>query len=296
MHPAFPFLGHGIGLRHEHFGHLLDEGAAGVDWFEAISENFFEPGGRPKAVLDKVRAARPVVLHGVSLGIGGVDPLSETYLGALDALARRVEPAWVSDHLCWAGHGGAYGHDLWPLPLSEEALDHVARRVQAVQERLGRPLMLENVSSYVDFVASTVPEWQFLNELARRTGCGLLLDVNNVYVSARNHGFSAEAYVDAIEPAYVGQIHLAGHDDYGAYLFDSHVGPVPDPVWQLYERALRRLGPVSTLVEWDTDVPAYASVVAEASRAASLARGLLGDVGASPRTAPGRPPYPLHGP
>jgi uncharacterized protein (UPF0276 family) len=296
MHPAFPFLGHGIGLRREHFGHLLDGDAAGVDWFEAISENFFEPGGRPKAVLDKVRAARPVVLHGVSLGIGGVDPLSESYLGALDALAQRVEPAWVSDHLCWAGHGGAYGHDLWPLPLSEEALDHVARRVQAVQERLGRPLMLENVSSYVDFVASTVPEWQFLNELARRTGCGLLLDVNNVYVSARNHGFSAEAYIDAVEPAHVGQIHLAGHDDYGSYLFDSHTGPVPDPVWQLYERALRRLGPVSTLVEWDTDVPAYASVVAEASRAASLAQGLLGDVGASPRTAPGRPPYPLHGP
>ncbi len=279
MHPAFPFLGHGVGLRREHFTHLLGEGPAGVDWFEAISENFFEPGGRPKAVLERVRAARPVVLHGVSLGIGGVDPLSNEYLDALDALARRVEPAWVSDHLCWAGYGGAYGHDLWPLPLSEEALAHVAGRVQAVQERLGRPVLLENVSSYVDFAASTVPEWQFLNELARRSGCGLLLDVNNVYVSAHNHGFSAEAYVDAIEPAFVGQIHLAGHDDHGAYLFDSHVGPVPDPVWRLYERALARFGPVSTLIEWDTDVPPFTAVVAESERAASIARARFGAVG-----------------
>jgi uncharacterized protein len=275
MHPAFPFLGHGIGLRREHFPHLLAEGPGVVDWFEAISENFFEPGGRPKAVLERVRAARPIVLHGVSLGIGGVDPLSDDYLDALDALAQWAQPAWVSDHLCWAGHGGEYGHDLWPLPLSEEALAHVAGRVHAVQERLRRPILLENVSSYVDFVASHIPEWEFLNELARRTGCGLLLDVNNVYVSAHNHGFSAEAYIDAIEPAFVGQLHLAGHEDYGAYLFDSHLGPVPDPVWRLYERALGRLGAVSTLVEWDTSVPAYDVVVADSERAASIARAAL---------------------
>lgn len=275
MHPAFPFLGHGIGLRREHFPHLLAEGPGVVDWFEAISENFFEPGGRPKAVLERVRAARPIVLHGVSLGIGGVSPLSAEYLDALDALTQWAQPAWVSDHLCWVGHGGEYGHDLWPLPLSEEALAHVAGRVHAVQERLRRPILIENVSSYVDFVASHIPEWEFLNELARRTGCGLLLDINNVYVSAHNHGFSAEAYLDAIEPAFVGQLHLAGHEDYGAYLFDSHLGPVPDPVWRLYERALGRLGAVSTLVEWDTSVPAYDVVVADSERAASIARAAL---------------------
>ncbi len=160
---------------------------------------------------------------------------------------------------------------------------HVTGRVQAVQERLGRPLLIENVSSYVAFASSTLPEWEFLNELARRSGCGLLLDVNNVYVSARNHAFSAEAYVDAVEPAFVGQLHLAGHDDYGSYLFDSHVGPVPAPVWKLYERAVARLGPVSTLVEWDTDIPPYAVVAAESARAAAIARTLLGAAGEAPR-------------
>lgn len=288
MHSAFPFLGHGVGLRREHYAHLFAEGPGAVDWFEAISENFFEPGGRPKAVLEHVRATRPVVLHGVSLGIGGVDPLPDEYLTTLAELARRVEPAWVSDHLCWGGYNGTYGHDLWPLPLSEEALAHVTGRVQAVQERLGRPLLIENVSSYVAFASSTLPEWEFLNELARRSGCGLLLDVNNVYVSARNHAFSAEAYVDAVEPAFVGQLHLAGHDDYGSYLFDSHVGPVPDPVWKLYERAIARLGPVSTLVEWDTAIPSYAVVAAESARAAAIARTLLGAAGEAPR-APTHP-------
>ncbi|HEU4537214.1 MAG TPA: DUF692 domain-containing protein, partial [Polyangiaceae bacterium] len=215
---------------------------------------------------------------------------SDEYLDALAALARRVEPAWVSDHLCWGGYQGTYGHDLWPLPLSEEALAHVVGRVQAVQERLGRPLLIENVSSYVAFAASTLPEWEFLNELARRSGCGLLLDVNNVYVSARNHAFSAEAYVDAIEPAFVGQLHLAGHDDFGSYLFDSHLGPVPDPVWQLYERTIARMGPVSTLVEWDTDVPPYPVVAADSARAAAIARARFGAAGEAPRAAAAEAP------
>lgn len=263
-------LGHGIGLRTAHYRHVLEEGGAGVDWFEVISENFLEPGGRPWAVLKRARERAPVVLHGVSLGIGNTDPLDEQYLASLAELIARVEPAWVSDHLCWGGHGGHYAHDLLPLPYSEEALAHVVERVVQVQERLGRPLLLENVSSYVAFRSSTLPEWEFLVELARRAGCGLLLDVNNVLVSARNHGFSPEAYVDALPQEHLGQIHLAGHTDAGTYLFDSHIGPVPDAVWALYRRVIARVGPLPTLVEWDEAVPPFEVVAAEARRAAAI--------------------------
>jgi uncharacterized protein (UPF0276 family) len=241
-----------------------------VDWVEIISENFFEPGGRPWAVLEKVRAQVPVVAHGVSLGIGSVDPLSDEYLAALAALVRRIEPAWVSDHLCWGSQGGRYAHDLLPLPYTEEALHHVVRRIQQVQERLGRQILLENVSSYVSFRQSEMPEWEFLGEIARRADCGILLDVNNVYVSAFNHGFRPEAYVDAIPADRIGQVHLAGHTDRGSYLFDSHIGPVPDPVWALFQRLVQRIGPVSTLVEWDEEVPSFETVVAESQRAAAL--------------------------
>jgi uncharacterized protein (UPF0276 family) len=265
-----PHLGHGIGLRTAHFPDYLARGAEGVDWVEIISENFFEPGGRPWAVLEKVRAEVPVVAHGVSLGIGSVDPLSEEYLQSLERLIARLEPAWVSDHLCWGSEGGQYAHDLLPLPYTEEALRHVVERVQRVQERLGRQLLLENVSSYVAFRSSEIPEWEFLAEVARRADCGVLLDVNNVHVSGFNHGFSPEAFVDAIPAACIGQVHLAGHTDRGTYLFDSHIGPVPDPVWALYQRLVRRIGPVSTLVEWDEEIPDYQTVVAESRRAAAL--------------------------
>ena len=268
-------LGHGIGLRHQHFGSLLERGPEGVDWFEVISENFFEPGGRPWAVLEKVRAEKPVVVHGVALGIGNVDPVSEPYLRKLKALVARVEPEWVSDHLCWGAFGGHYAHDLLPLPRTEEVLIHVVERIHQVQEALGRRILLENVSTYLTFAESEIPEWEFLAELARRADCGLLLDVNNVYVNARNHGFSAEAYLDAIPAERVGQLHLAGHTDKGWYLLDSHVGPVPDPVWDLYVRTIRRLGPVPTLVEWDEDVPAYETVVAVSQKAAQLQRECL---------------------
>lgn len=263
-------LGHGIGLRTAHYRHVLEQGASGPDWFEVISENFFEPGGRPWAVLERVRQQAPVVLHGVSLGIGNVEPLAADYLSSLEALIQRVEPAWVSDHLCWGGYGGHYAHDLLPLPCSEEALAHVVERVARVQERLGRQILLENVSSYVAFRASTLPEWEFLAEVARRADCGILLDVNNVLVSAHNHGFCAEAYVDALPGDRIGQIHLAGHTDAGTHLFDSHVGPVPDAVWALYQRVLGRIGPVPTLVEWDEAVPSFEVVAGEARRAAAL--------------------------
>jgi uncharacterized protein (UPF0276 family) len=246
---------------------LLEGPPTGVDWFEVISENFFEPGGRPWAVLARVRAQVPVVAHGVSLCIGDADAIDERYIGLLKEFVARVEPAWVSDHLCWGSLGGRRSHDLLPLPYTDESLAHVIARVGAVQDRLGRRILLENVSSYVGFRASTIPEWEFLGEVARRAGCGILLDVNNVVVSAANLGFDAAGYVDALPVDAVAQIHLAGHTDRGSYLFDTHVGPVPDVVWDLYRRAVRRFGPVATLVEWDEKVPAFDVVAAEAERA-----------------------------
>ncbi len=275
MISGFPHLGHGIGLRTQHYPRVLD-GTARTDWFEVISENFMVRGGRPLAVLDRARTLAPVVLHGVSLSLGSTDPLNGAYLDALAALAARIEPAWVSDHLCWGSVGGHYAHDLLPLPFTEEALAHVAERVDAVQERLGRRILVENVSSYLGFTHSAMPEWEFLAALAERADCGILLDVNNVYVSARNHGFDALAYVRAIPPSRVGQLHLAGHTDEGTHLLDTHVGPVPDPVWDLYRATLRHCGRVSTLVEWDEEVPALEVVLAEAERARAIDAEVLG--------------------
>jgi uncharacterized protein (UPF0276 family) len=266
---AVPYLGHGIGLRPKHFPQLWD-GTARVDWFEAISENYLVGGGRPIAALERARTLAPVVLHGVSLSIGSTDPLDDAYLTALGALVARIEPAFVSDHLCWSGVGGRYAHDLLPLPYTEEALDHVVGRVSHVQERLGRQILLENVSSYLTFAHSTLAEWEFLAAVAERADCGLLLDVNNVYVSARNHGFSASAYLDGLPADRVGQIHLAGHTDMGTYLFDTHDGPVIDAVWDLYRQAVRRFGRVSTLVEWDDRIPELPVVGAEAERARAV--------------------------
>jgi len=277
---AVPYLGHGIGLRPKHFPQLWD-GTARVDWFEAISENYMVAGGRPRAALERARALAPVVLHGVSLSIGSTDPLDEAYLGALQALVARVEPAWISDHLCWSGVDGRYVHDLLPLPYTEEALAHVVRRVLAVQERLGRQILLENVSSYLTYTHSTLAEWEFLGAVAERADCGLLLDVNNVYVSAVNHGFDAGAYLAGLPAERVGQIHLAGHTDMGAYLFDTHDGPVIEPVWDLYRRAVRRFGRVSTLVEWDDRIPALDVVCAEAERARAAEAEVLGGVDAA---------------
>ena len=274
---AVPYLGHGIGLRPKHFPQLWD-GTARVDWFEAISENYMVAGGRPLAALEQARALAPVVLHGVSLSIGSTDPLDDVYLGALQALVARVEPAWISDHLCWSGVDGRYAHDLLPLPYTEEALAHVVRRVLAVQERLGRKILLENVSSYLTYTHSTLAEWEFLGAVAERADCGLLLDVNNVYVSAVNHGFDADAYLAGLPAERVGQIHLAGHTDMGAYLFDTHDGPVIEPVWDLYRRAVRRFGRVSTLVEWDDRIPALDVVCAEAERARAAEAEVLGGV------------------
>jgi uncharacterized protein (UPF0276 family) len=278
---AVPFLGHGIGLRAPHFPRLGD-GTARIDWFEAISENYMVAGGRPRAALEQARARAPVVLHGVSLSIGSTDPLDEAYLDALETLIARIEPAWISDHLCWSSVGGHYLHDLLPLPYTEEALTHVVGRIVAVQERLRRPLLVENVSSYLTYTHSTIPEWEFLAAVAERADCGLLLDVNNVYVSARNHGFAPHAYLAGLPVDRVGQIHLAGHTDMGAYLFDTHDGPVIEPVWDLYRQAVRRFGRVSTLVEWDDHIPPLDVVCAEADRARALEAAVLAEAHAVP--------------
>jgi uncharacterized protein (UPF0276 family) len=277
---SFPYLGHGIGLRPPHYAEVV-AGPAEVDWFEVITENFMVPGGNPRRVLREVRASYPVVLHGVSLSLGSVDPLDQRYLADLARLAAELEPAFVSDHLCWSSYGGHTGHDLWPLPLTEEALAHVVRRVQAVQERLRRRILVENVSSYLEYAHSTLSEWEFLTELTRRTDCGLLLDVNNIFVSARNHDYDANLFLAGVPPDRVEQIHLAGHRDEGTHLLDTHDHPVCDAVWSLYRLAVERFGAVSTLLERDDNIPPLAEVIAESRKAAAIeAQVLAGGVAA----------------
>ncbi len=268
-----PFLGVGVGLRPAHYSEIFERAAAGslaVDWFEVLTENFMVAGGKPLRILDAICAERPVVLHGVSLDIGGVDPLREDYLRDWVRLAERVRPEWVSDHLCWTGVSGHPLHDLVPLPYCEESIRHVAERVMRVQERLGRRIALENVSSYMSFTADAMPEWEFLANVAERSDCGILLDVNNVFVSAHNHGFDAEVYVDSIPCERVFQIHLAGHSESPPLLIDTHDHVVCAGVWALYEHTLRRLGPVSTSIEWDDRIPPFSQLLEEVERARKI--------------------------
>lgn len=266
----FPFLGRGLGLRREHYRHVIDT-KPNVGWFEVISENFMVAGGNPRRVLEAVRRDYPVVLHGVSMSIASTDPLDERYIADLAALARDVDPAWISDHLCWGTAHGVNAHDLLPVPYTEEALAHVVDRVSAVQERLGRRILLENPSSYMRFRDADMEEHDFLAELARRADCGILLDVNNVFVSAHNHGFDPRAYIAAMPAERVGQIHLAGHTEEGALLIDTHDGYVRPEVWQLYAETIQRLGPRSTMIEWDAQVPAFKELERELDRAAHWA-------------------------
>jgi uncharacterized protein (UPF0276 family) len=261
-----PDLGVGVGLRVPHYSAILAERPA-VGWFECISENFLVAGGKPLFYLDAVRDTYPVILHGVSLNLGGPDPLDRAYLRRLRALVDRVKPPWASDHLCWNGAQGVHLHDLLPLPMTDEAVRHVATRVREVQDALGIPFAVENVSSYMTYRADAMPEWEFVAAVAEAAGCGLLLDVNNVFVSSQNHGFDPERYIDAIPAERVLQMHLAGHTDKGKYLLDSHSGHIREEVWALYRRACRRVGPCATLIEWDDEIPELPVLLAEADRA-----------------------------
>jgi uncharacterized protein len=267
--------GFGLGLRPQHYPDILEGRGAGPDWFEIISENYMEAGGAPLANLERVRERYPVVMHGVSLSIGATDPLDRDYLGALKRLIHRIDPVLVSDHLCWTGAQGTNLHDLLPLPLTEEAVDHVAERVMAVQDFLGRQILLENASTYVTFAVDEMTEWEFLAAVAVRADCLILLDVNNVYVSAFNHGFSAHAYLDGMPGERVRQIHLAGHQHNGDHIVDTHDAAVADPVWALYAEAVKRLGPVPTMIERDANIPPFAELMAELGRARAVGRAAL---------------------
>jgi len=265
----FPMLGYGVGLRRQHYSHVL-ETCPSVDWFEVISENFMVAGGRALEVLEGVRASYPIAMHGVSLSIGSTDPLNRDYLRQLRDLARRFEPAWISDHLCWTGVGGRNLHDLIPLPYTDEALRHVVARIREVQDILERPLLIENVSSYMAFADSTMSEWEFISTIADEADCGILLDLNNIFVSAFNHRFDANEYVDAVPAERVVQYHLAGHSDHGTHLLDTHDHPICDAVWALYERAARRFGAVSAMVEWDDNIPEFVELARIADRARTI--------------------------
>jgi hypothetical protein len=274
---ARPHLGFGAGLRTEHYHDV--EARLGkprthspaIEWFEAISENYMDTAGRPLAVLERVRGDYPVALHGVGLSIGEAGPLDRHYLANLRRLVDRIEPALVTDHLCWTGLGATRLYDLLPIPYTEETLAYVAGKVRVVQDALGRQIALENPSRYVDVAGSTLSEWEFLAALCEQADCGVLLDVNNVYVSARNLGFEAERYIDAVPADRIAQVHLAGFTDTGTYLFDTHSAPVDDGVWRLYARLVARTGEIATMVEWDADIPPFARLEAEVGKARTLA-------------------------
>jgi uncharacterized protein (UPF0276 family) len=266
--------GFGLGLRTQHYNDFL-AGPQPVEWLEVISDNYMVDGGKPLAMLDKIRADYPMVMHGVSMSIGAVDGLDKNYLGKLKALEQRIEPMWVSDHLCWAGVHGRILHDLLPLPYTNEALQVIKRNVHEAQEVLQRPLVLENVSSYVEYKASEMAEWEFLTEVCQATGCKILLDINNVYVSAFNHGFDPMRFIEGVPTDRVVQFHLAGHLDNGDHLIDTHDHPVCDGVWDLYRKALMHFGYIPTMIERDADIPPLAELLSELDVARSIADDVL---------------------
>lgn len=270
MAKKLPFLGFGLGLRTEHYETILETHPP-VDWFEVLSENYLVAGGKPLYYLDRIRAEYAVVMHGVSLSIGG-DKINREYLKKLKELSDRVEPEWISDHLCWTGIRGKNLHDLMPLPYTEEAIAHVVSHVNEVQDFLSRRILLENVSSYVTYKQSAMSEWDFLRSIAERADCYILLDVNNIYVSSFNHGFDPEAFLRGVPIERVHQFHLAGHRNCGNYIVDTHDDSVIDPVWDLYAKAVRRFGDVSTMIERDDHIPPLPELLEELDRARRIAR------------------------
>lgn len=280
--PPEHFLGFGLGLRTDHFQDVLAT-KPNIDWFEVVSENFMVDGGKPKHYLHAIRELYPMVMHGVGLSIGSTDPLNMQYLRKLKVLVNELQPEWISDHLCWTGVNQTNSHDLLPLPYNEEALNHVCDRVNQVQDFLGRPILLENLSSYITYKESEMSEWDFFNQVARRSGCEILLDINNIYVSARNHDFKSQDYLDGIDKDKVKQFHLAGHTDYGNYVIDTHDHPVSDPVWDLYKQALKRFGWISTMIERDDNIPPLAELLAEVETARNIAYSTLGQLETLPQ-------------
>lgn len=270
--PACTNLGFGLGLRRQHYETILQDQPA-LDWFEILTENYLVPGGKPLHYLDRIRALYPMVMHGVSMSIGSSDALNLDYLQQVKALARRIEPEWISDHLCWTGVDGLNMHDLLPIPYTEEALWHVVERVRRVQDILGRQILLENVSSYFEYTASTMPEWEFVAAVAQESDSLILLDINNIYVSAFNHDFDPHTYLQAMPVARVQQFHLAGHLNLGTHIIDTHDHPVIDSVWALYSDALQRFGPVATMIERDDNIPPLPELLAELEIARELAGG-----------------------
>ena len=264
---GLPDLGLGVGLRTQHFRHITEKRPA-MDWFEILSENFIDTEGRPLDYLDRIAEHYPIAMHGVSLSVGSTDPVDFAFLDKLRALAKRVNARWLGDHICWTGVAGLNGHDLYPVPYTEEGLEHMVERVRIIQDYLERPLVLENPSTYLEFAASSMPEEEFIARLAEDADCALLLDVNNVYVTCRNHDLDPVEYLGKIPADRVVQIHLAGHTDNGTHCIDTHDGRVIDAVWDLYARFTARAGPRATLLEWDANVPKFSVLQQEVAKAA----------------------------
>ena len=268
-------LGFGLGLRTQHFDVVLNT-EPDIDWFEVLSENYMVAGGKPRYYLKEIGERYPLVMHGVSLSIGSTDPLNMDYLKALKQLVNDVQPQWISDHICWTSIHGVNSHDLLPLPYTEETVKHVAQRIKTVQDFLGRRILMENVSSYLSYQDSSMDEWEFVNTVAEAADCLILLDINNIYVSARNHNFNPLDYLNKINPKRVQQFHLAGHSDYGDYVIDTHDHDVPSSVWDLYCAALKRFGGISTMIERDANIPEFSALEAELTIARNIARDTLG--------------------
>ncbi|MGH1349207.1 MAG: MNIO family bufferin maturase [Methyloligellaceae bacterium] len=271
-----PYLGYGLGLRSQHYSDILN-GEPEIDWFEIISDNYMIDGGQPLHILDQIAERYPLVMHGVSLSIASTAPMNMDYLERLKVLAERVKPKWISDHLCWTGVHGVNLHDLLPIPYTKEALDHVVDRVKQVQDFLGRRLTLENVSTYVSFKESEMTEWEFIAELTERADCWVLFDINNVYVSSFNHGYDPMKFLNGIPEDRVVQFHVAGHDNMGTYIIDTHDHPVCDDVWKLYRHALKRFGPVSTIIERDDNIPPLNEMLDELQVARDIGKEVLGE-------------------
>jgi uncharacterized protein (UPF0276 family) len=272
--PKMPFLGFGLGLRPDYYEEILTQKPA-LDWFEILTENYLVPGGKPLFYLDKIREHYPIVMHGVSLSIGSTDPLDTEYLKQLKDLAARVEPAWISDHLCWTGVQGHNVHDLLPIPYTRQAINHIVSRIQQIQDFLGRSILIENVSSYLTYKQSEMSEWDFILEIVKRADCYILLDVNNIYVSSVNHQFNPLDYIKTMPSERVAQIHLAGHSNHGDYIIDTHDAPVIQPVWDLYAATIQRLGKISTMIERDDNMPPLTELLAEINHAKHITEQLF---------------------